>query len=133
MRLLIRTIMLCILIVSLPVQGVVAAIPMKCPMSHSSDAGPGTGSIDDSEAREMMTAQSQSRASVDDISGMPCHQGVDGKHSCRTCSACSIGPSAPPPFAPVISQAEQCVGGEDSPIPSFKKWIASRIERPPRG
>lgn len=137
MRLLVRTLMLWILIVSLPLQGIAATIKFPCTMAHSSMASPGAESMDSCDDSDMM-AMPQPKAterasSVFVHQDVPCDQGEHQKHSsCRACAACCVGASAPPPFAfasfPVAHFANDYV----APASSFAGWIPSRIERPPR-
>lgn len=138
MRPFVRVLMLWILIVSLPVQGIAATITSPCRMAHTTSASPEATVMDDCDEHEMAMSMTQStaqaHASVAADHDMPCDSGAHQKHSsCRACSAGYIGASAPPPFAVAGLPAEQFATDSVSPISSFTGWIPSRIERPPRG
>jgi hypothetical protein len=131
--------MLWILIVSLPVQGIAAAITSPCTMAHTSSASPDATVMDDCDEHEMTMpmakSKAQAHASADATDqDTPCDSGSHQKHSsCRACSACYVGASAPPPFAIAGFPAEHFSTDYVSPVSSFTGWIPSRIERPPRG
>lgn len=125
--------MLCILIVSLPMQGSVAAIKFPCMMSHSLTAAQDTEAMDDCDEPDMVMPKAQQLAGTDDDHEAPCHQGSHDKHSsCRSCCAGAIGTAAPPPCAAVIPPTAHVVDDDVSPIVSLTGGIPSRIERPPR-
>jgi hypothetical protein len=138
MRSIVRIVMLWILIVSLPVQGIAAAITSRCTMVHTSSASPGATVMDDCDEHEMTMPMAQSEASAHASADAahqdtPCDNGSHQKHSsCRACSAGYVGASAPPPFAVGAFPAEQFATDYVSPISSFTGWIPARIERPPR-
>jgi len=140
MRSIVRIVMLWILIVSLPVQGIAAAITLPCTMAHtsSSSVSPDATVVDDCDEHEMTMPMAQSKAAAHASTGTahqdtPCDNGSHQKHSsCRACSAGYVGASAPPPFAVAAFPAEQFATDYVSPISSFTGWIPSRIERPPR-
>lgn len=131
MRSLVRLVMLWILIVSLPVQGIAASVKLPCTMSHASAVSQAEVSDDCHEAGMVMTT-----AHVSDVSAhqdMPCDQGSHQKHStCRACSACCVGAAAPPPFEMSVPPVEHFANDYISPTSSITGWIPSRIERPPR-
>ena len=126
--------MLWLLIVSLPVQGIAAAITLPCTIAHSSIAGTGAESMDDCDESEMMMSKAPDHAGADVAQQhKPCDQGSHGAHSsCRACCACSVGASAPPPFTVAGAPVQNFPNGHISPTSSFTGWIPSRIERPPR-
>lgn len=138
MRLLVRTLMLWLLIVSLPVQGIAATIKLPCTMAHASIAGAGAESMDDCADPGVMMSMAQPKAQEHAGANvahqdMPCDQGGHQEHSsCRACSACWVGASAPPPFALTILPEEHFANDTLPPGSSFTGWIPSRIERPPR-
>ena len=132
MRFLVRLVMLWILIVSLPVQGIAASVNLPCTMSHASAVGQAEVSDDCNEAGIMTTAPSHA-SSVDGHQDMPCGQGSHQEHStCRACSACCVGASTPPPFEMSVPPVEHFSNDHISPTSSITGWIPSRIERPPR-
>lgn len=138
MRPFVRIVMLWILIASLPVQGIAAAIKLPCTMTHASMASAGGGSMDGCDDPDMMMSSAQLKAQEHASAAavhqdMPCDQGGHQKHSsCRGCSACSVGTSAPPPFTVARVPAEHSASDYISPISSLSGWVPSRIERPPR-
>jgi len=138
MRPFVRILMLWILIVSLPVQGIAAAITSPCTMVHSSSTSPDVTVMDDCDEHEMTMPMAESKAKANASADAahqdtPCDNGSHQKHSsCRACSAGYVGASAPPPFAVAAFPAEQFATDYVSPISSFTGWIPSRIERPPR-
>lgn len=138
MRPLVRVLLLWILIASLPVQGIAAAIKFPCTMPHTSIASVGAEAKDECDDPDMMmssaqpTAQEHASAAVAHQK-MPCDQGGHQKHSsCRACSACSFGASAPPPVTAANGPVEHFASDYLSLVSSFSGWIPSRIERPPR-
>jgi hypothetical protein len=133
MRPFVHTLMLWILIVSLPAQGVAAAITITCTIAHASAPRAGAGPVDDCADSGMTPQQAQGFVGGRVHRGMPCDQGGHHKHaSCLACTGCCAGASAPPPslFAGLHGGriAERCARA----APSFTGWIPSRIERPPR-
>jgi hypothetical protein len=126
--------MLWILIVSLPLQGIAAAIAMPCTMAHATLTAPGIQSMEDCDEPEMMMSKAPDHSGADVAQQQNhCDQGAHGTHSsCRACCACSVGASAPPPFAVARAPALRFENNHISPTPSFTGWIPSRIERPPR-
>jgi hypothetical protein len=131
MRSLVRLVMLWILIVSLPVQGIAASVKSPCTMSHAAAVSQVEVRDDCDEAgMAMATAHASKVAAHQD---MPCDQGAHQKHStCPACSACSVGASAPPPFEISVPPVEHFANDYISPSSSITGWIPSRIERPPR-
>lgn len=134
MRPLIRLVMLWILIVSLPVQGIAASVKLPCTMAHAFVASQTVDTRDDCDETGMMMAKASHLASNGVAhQDTPCDQGSHQKHpSCRACSACCVGASAPPPFEISALPVEHFVSDYISPTSSITGWIPSRIERPPR-
>lgn len=140
MRPLARIIMLWIMIVSLPLQGIAATIGLPCTMAHAlvSNAATETADACDDAAMVMpiqhdLTRQDQAGAKVEHEDA-PCDQHEHGKgSSCHACSACWIGASAPPPFAVPGQLPGPHTSLAFSSITSHSGWIPSRLERPPRG
>jgi hypothetical protein len=138
MRPLVRILVLWILIASLPVQGIAAAIKFPCTMAHTSIASAGAEAMDDCDDPDMMMPSAQPTAQEHDSAvvahqKMPCDQDGHQKHSsCPACSACSVGASAPPPVTAPNVLVEHFASDYLSPVYSFSGWIPSRIERPPR-
>lgn len=133
-----RILLLCILIVSLPVQGVVGVLAWPCTMNHSSRANPEAMEMDGCDEPEMSVAALppdtlNAVGHVASHSGGPCEKCSHTKHSsCRACSACTAGAAAPPPVAAVASLAARVTGFPTPRTSSFTGWIPARIERPPR-
>ena len=137
MRSFVRILMLWILILSLPMQGIAAAVNMPCSMAHASMASPDLEVMDGCEDHNMAIPMAQPKAeeyaSNTAHQAMPCEKDSHQKHSsCRTCCACHIGASAPPPFVLAGSPVEHFANNTQPSVSSFAGWIPSRIERPPR-
>jgi hypothetical protein len=138
MRSLFRIVMLWIVIASLPVQGIAAAIKLPCTMAHTGAASPGVEPMDDCDEPGMaMSAaqpgmQEQVIASTD-RQATPCDKDSGQKHSsCRSCAGCHMGTFAPPSFAGAAPASAHFTYDYSSPASSFKGWIPARIDRPPR-
>lgn len=131
---LIRLIVLWILIVSLPIQGIAASVRLPCTMAHGSAASQSIGVRDNCDDQAMMSAKVSHNASTAAAhNDIPCDQGSHQKHpSCSACSACCVGASAPPPLGMSFSPVEYFASDYISPNSSITGWIPSRIERPPR-
>lgn len=140
MRPLVRILMLWILIVSLPVQAIAGATALPCTMTmaHTSAASRQTAGMegcDDPDMAVAMTRPTAQRVAGADVGhqDMPCGEDSHHKHStCRTCSACHVGASAPPPFYIAEPAAAHFANNYIAPASSFTGWIPFRIERPPR-
>lgn len=132
MRNLVRVVVLWILVVALPAQGIAAAVALPCAIAHGAAASP--GAVDDCDDVTMMPAHAERLVGDHGAHrGVPCDQGGDRKHSsCRACAACCAGATAPPPFAFAGLQARHVAAYYMSSVPSFTGWVPSRIERPPR-
>jgi hypothetical protein len=132
--------MLWILIVSLPLQGIAAVMIFPCTMSmaHTRAANSHGADMDDCDDPDMMVEMAQPKAQQDaaaDVShqDMPCGKDLHQKpSSCRTCSACYVGASAPPPVYVAEPTAAHFTNNYIRPASSFTGWIPFRIERPPR-
>lgn len=131
MRPFVRILAIWILIVSLSAQGSAAAITLPCMMGHPSEAGQHG---DDCDESAMMVSKAPQQAGADRAQQeLPCHDGCDRQHtSCQSCSGCCLGASAPPPVAAAALTAEHFDNDVTPPVSSFKGWIPSRLERPPR-
>jgi len=133
MRSLIRLVVLWILIVSLPVQGIAASVRLPCAMSHAAAVSQVEVRDGCAEAAMVMTTAPSHASHVATHQDMPCDQGAHQKHStCRACSACWVGASAPPPLEIAVHPVEHVANDHITPTPSMTEWIPSRIERPPR-
>lgn len=127
----VRILTMWILIVSLSLQGSAAAISLPCTMGHSAEAGEHAGDCDESA---MLSSEAPQQADTEVArQEAPCHEGCDRHHTaCQSCSGCYLGASAPPPVAPAALTAEHSESDVTHPASSFKGWIPSRLERPPR-
>jgi len=134
MRPLVRLIILWILIVSLPLQGSAASVKLPCTMAHGSITSQNADVMDDcDEPATMIARASQHASNAVAHQGMPCDQGSHQEHpSCRACSACCVGASAPPPFEVPAPAMEHFEYAYISLPPSITGWIPSRLDRPPR-
>jgi hypothetical protein len=133
-----RILMLWMLIVSLPVQGIAGAITLPCTMAHG-DAAESTAAQEDQCDDPDMSMQAEhstaakSAAGVTSQADAPCEKCTHKQHSsCRACTGCGVGASAPPPFAAAGSPQAHFANVYINPTSSFTGWIPSRIERPPR-
>lgn len=127
------------MIVSMPLQGIAAAIKSPCMMlAHFAAASSQSMNMDDCDDTDMMMGPGPSGAvetagHAADHDDMPCYKDAHQKHaSCRLCSACHTGAFAPPPF--LIGELTPTYLADHYIFPalSFTGWIPSRIERPPR-
>lgn len=139
MRPLFRAILLWMMIVSIPLQGIAATIKSPCMMmsAHTELASSQTMDMDACDDQAMLatgsSASVETAGHAGDHEDMPCHKDANQKHaSCRLCSACHAGAFAPPPFS--IGGLAQTYLPDHyvSPARTFTGWIPSRIERPPR-
>ena len=126
--------MFCIMIVSLPVQGIAASVRSACMMEHGVTVIPYLGTIHQGdEPKVAIPHMAELASSAATYENMPFDHGAHEKHSsCRIFSSCCTGVSAPPPFAIPLPFSAHVVNGTASTISSFTDWIPSRIERPPR-
>ena len=137
-----RSFFLCLLIVSLPVQGIAGVARFACGMSHhasvvsntepdaplavaAEDAGNHAGD------HEHVAAAAQGASSPD---GDCASTSTDAheRSSCGTCAGCSIGACAPPPVALLTAVEEPANGLQQLSPSSFTGHVPARIERPPR-
>jgi hypothetical protein len=137
MRSLVQIFMLWILIVSLPLRGIAAEIPLPCTMVHASaDSAARAMECCDHEGMMMGMGQPAAHAHADADPAhqdTPCHNDSSPTHSsCRVCCACHVGVAVPPAFAVLDPVVAHFTENPVSPISSFTGWIPSRIERPPR-
>jgi hypothetical protein len=138
MRFIVRTVMLWILIASMPVQGIAAAMRLPCALAHAAMATPGIAPMEDCDEPQMMVPAAERGTQEQATTGavlqdMPCDKDSDQKHSsCRTCGACHIGAFAPPSFISFTAAVTHFTDDYISPISSWKGWIPDRIDRPPR-
>lgn len=142
MRSRLRSFFLCLLIVSLPVQGIAGVARFACGMSHHasvvSGAEPGrTLAVAVADAgnhageHEHVAPFAQSASSSDgdcESTSTDAHE----RSSCGTCAGCSIGACAPPPVALLSAMEEPAKGLQQFSPSSFTGHIPARIERPPR-
>jgi hypothetical protein len=125
--------MLWILIVSLPAQGVAAAINITCPMAHVSAPGAGAAPLGDCNDAGMAPPQARRFVNGHPHRGMPCDQGGHHKYaSCLACAGCCAGASAPPPFSFAGLYGQDIAERHAHAACAFTGWVPSRIERPPR-
>jgi hypothetical protein len=130
MRNRLKSFFLCLLIVSLPMQGIAGVARFGCGMVHQPAA-------QNTEAHGMEHDMShapgetaaQDTASPDD----DCEEtGEHGRSGCGTCPSCSIGANAPPPVLTISAVEEAVIGRQQFISSSFIGHIPARIERPPR-
>jgi len=138
MRRLTRILMLWMLIVSLPIQGIAGAITLPCTMVHT-EAASATAAVEDEcddPEMSMPAAHSGAQDSAKEASSHgspPCEKCTHNQHSsCRACANCGLGASAPPSFAGSRAPRADFANAYINPTSSFTGWIPSRIERPPR-
>jgi hypothetical protein len=133
MRPFVHILMLWILIVTLPLQAVAAAINVTCTMAHESAPGATAAAFDDCGDAGTAMPQATEQIRGDVRPHMPCDQSGHHKHaSCLACAGCCAGASAPPPFAFAGPYARHVAARYAHSPSSFTGWIPSRIERPPR-
>jgi hypothetical protein len=129
--------MLWVMIVSLPLQGMAAAIKLPCAMAHtpavvSASAEPMDGCDDQEMAVPVVNPKALAHAGASPAQpNMPCDKDSH-QHSCRTCPACQAAVVAPPPFVLPVLPVAHVAYDYIPPTSTFEGWIPSRIERPPR-
>lgn len=142
MRSRLRSLFLCLLIVSLPVQGIAGVARSACGMAHHpstvDDVEPdivltvamaGTAMQDNGHEHVDAAAQGSSSSDGDcESDSLVGHE----PSSCDTCAGCGIGASAPPPVLLVNAMEEPANGLKQLSPSSFTGHIPARIERPPR-
>lgn len=134
-----RTLFLCLLLMTLPIQSVAGVARYQCAMAHG-------GSVDDSPLQDpnpgpaMQTSPAiahgnggawladDNLASDDECSGMRGHKGAN----CGTCPGCCIGSYAPPPVFTLIAGQDTTETAAPESTPSFTGHVPPRLERPPR-
>jgi hypothetical protein len=141
MRSRLRLFLLCLLIVSLPIQSIAGVARLACGMTHhqstvdSREHGMTTpvmmidGAMHDS-GHEHSDSMAQSPLPAED-----CEASVtdtDARSSCGTCSGCSIGAYAPPPVIVLTAGEEPASQLRQFSSSPFTGHIPARIERPPR-
>jgi hypothetical protein len=138
MRSLVRILMLWLLIASLPMQGIAAAMNIPCALTHGAMANPGIAPMEGCDEPGMIMPAAE-RGPQEQVStgttrhDMPCNKDSSQKHSsCRTCSACHIGAFAPPSYIVSAPAVTHFTDDYTSPTSSVKGWIPARIDRPPR-
>lgn len=128
-----RSLLLCLLIFSLPLQSVAGMAKFACAMTHSSLASEGNEtalmltmrSMDDDSheaGHEHTDSDAQNSAGAD----QDCeHNGnhAHGRSSCGTCASCSIGAYAPPPVIAVAAIEEAATGLQQFSSISFTGHI----------
>lgn len=141
MRSRLRSFLLCLLIVSLPIQSIAGVARLACGMIHH------LSSVD-SRVHGMTTPVMMTDGTMHDsghehsdsmaqsaLPGEDCEASVtdtDGRSSCGTCSGCSIGAYAPPPVMVLTAGEEPANQLRQSSSSPFTGHIPARIERPPR-
>lgn len=133
-----RLFFLCLLVVSLPIQGIAGVTMVECGMSHppavDSSAHPGdlqtSGVLDDATHDE---AHGHVAAAMQDGGESP--DACDSSHQlsrCGTCTGCGIGACAPPPVVALTAVEEAVSEVQQFSLSPFTGHIPARIERPPR-
>ncbi len=139
MRARLRSFFLCLLIVSLPLQGIAGVARFECGMAHhplTAAGEPGgmqmdtTAAVDSHDGEHGHAAEpAQSVASPD----QDCDDnGSHARSGCGTCASCSIGAYAPPPVMTVTAVEEAVSTALQFSSSSFTGHVPARIERPPR-
>lgn len=141
MRARLRSLFLCFLILSLPLQGVAGVVKFECGMEHHSLAAD-TGESDAMPIEGMALAGAHENghehayASVQTVSAPDedCDEdsGSHKRSGCGTCANCSIGAYAPPPVMAVTAFEEAVSTALQFSLSSFTGHVPARIERPPR-
>lgn len=126
-----RACVLWLLLVTIPVQGLAAAVGGCCLRvpGQSIAAGPisGTGGVSampcDEQASKQITAEAPGEVSQQ-------HSSKAG--SCKPCAACSIGASAPPSVLLLKIKSEESDSPVATPQGLFASHISAGLERPPK-
>lgn len=139
MRHRLRLYVLCLLIVSLPVQGIAGVVRIACGMAHDAPAATDIQPAARVAATEagigLPGAGHQHPGAPGPGAGPDGACGDDGaghRAGCGTCGGCSIGAYAPPPGLAATAVEEAANGIQPLPPSPFPGHIPSRIERPPR-
>jgi hypothetical protein len=131
-----RSLFLCFLILSLPLQGVAGVAKFECGMEHHSPMAD-AGELDATMERMPVAGvhgngHEHGDASVQDVSAPDDYCDSDARSGCGTCANCSIGASAPPPVMAVTAVEEAVSAALRLFSSSFTGHVSARIERPPR-
>jgi hypothetical protein len=137
MRRHVRIIVLWLLILVLPVQGIAAALRLSCDMAPHSNGQTTSEAADhchDDDSGGMIKAPG---GTPDEASTGCEHDGCQGSphptnSSCSACSASCLGAAAPPSIAPVLPVFEVANNAYLLTSYPFLGYIPSRLERPPR-
>jgi hypothetical protein len=133
-----RILLLCIMIMALPLQGIARAMTSPCTMNQTSLSTPRAAKMDACNASEMtirvsvfdtkesiVAADKDDAASCKKRSDLPCT-------SCQACADYSAGAFTPP------ARRSLCIAGDADneslfhPFSCFMAWLPSCIERPSR-
>lgn len=134
-----KTLLLWLLLATLPLQGVAAVIKMAGgPMEHHSSeitmSAQPHHHHDDKEAMELPDAN-VAGASADVESETSSDHSLDDKHkhsSCSACATCCVGVVAPPSVAVLMSVYTSSLPSVVTPTPLVTGFIPAGLERPPK-
>ncbi len=127
-----KTFLLCLLFVTLPIQSIAGVAQFACSMAHHQ--------VDPDRAQQVVYPTPEISANLSDIvtsgddaaSGdcerMRSHKGAN----CGTCSGCCIGSYAPPPVFSLAAVQDSAVTAKPKATFSFTGHFPPRLERPPR-
>lgn len=138
MRNRLRLFILCLLIVSLPMQSIAGVARFECGMSHH-PLEDSSVQVGDMPMPDMVHEPGHQEAHAHDAAAMQDSsqpfEDCDSDHQrsgCGTCAGCCIGASAPPPVVAVTAVEEAVSAVQQFSLSSFPGHIPARIERPPR-
>lgn len=146
MRNRLKSFFLCLLIVSLPMQGIAGVARFGCGMTHQPADVDHQATLDQ-PAAQIAEAHGMDHGMEHDMSHAPgetaaqdtaspdddCEEtGEHGRSGCGNCTNCSIGAYAPPPVLTISAVEEAVIGRQQFISSSFIGHIPARIERPPR-
>jgi hypothetical protein len=130
MRHRLRLLLLCLLIVSLPVQSIAAVVTIECGMAHDSPVLDAAAPSDHAHD----AGHEHAAATVDmDSADAGCEDGSHHRSGCGSCTGCCLGAYAPPPELAPTAVEEAASGAQQFSLSPFSGHIPARIERPPRG
>jgi hypothetical protein len=135
-----RRLLLCLLIASLPMQGIAAVARFECALAHQSST---VGKEPNLKMLARLTAvfdtaevvkhHTPGRTPDANPKQSDC-ENTDGPEPfrCGTCTTCCIAAYAPPPGTGLTTAHEGANGVPEPSLSSFSGHVPARIERPPR-
>lgn len=140
MRHSLRTFLLCLLFVTLPIQSIAGVTRYQCGMAHHALAVDTARSLAHEEhgigadlsGKKTHADAATAAAKATDPDGACANMGGHKSPSCGKCSGCCIGSYAPPPFIAITAAQEPAETLRSPSVSSFTGQFPARLERPPR-